>query len=62
MYGRFKRRDWHENVFRLPTGLRENAETAVRVGDLDLPESRGAPVVGRRKMYRCALVAKNERE
>ena len=34
-----------------------------RVGDLDLPERRGIPVVGRtrRKMHRCALVAKQKR-
>ena len=32
-----------------------------RVGDLDLPERRGIPVVGRRrKMHRCVLVAKQK--
>ena len=31
----------------------------LRVGDLDLPERRGIPVVERRrKIHRCALVAK----
>ena len=33
-----------------------------RVGDLDLPERRKfIPVVGRRKMHRCALEAKHSR-
>ena len=33
-----------------------------RVGDLDLPERRGIPVVERRrKMRTCALVAKQKR-
>ena len=33
-----KRRDRNENVFARPNGLRENAETAILAGDLDLPE------------------------
>ena len=31
-------RYWNENVSERPNGLREKAETAFRVGDLDLPE------------------------
>ena len=49
----------HENLFARPNGLREN-KLRFRVGDLDLPERRGIPVVGRKrkKMHGCALVAK----
>ena len=38
--GTVKRRNRNENVFAQPNGLRENAETRFRVGDLDLPERR----------------------
>ena len=42
-------------------GPMDNAKTLklrFRVGDLDLPERRGIPVVkGRKKMRRCAIVA-----
>ena len=36
-----------------PNGLREKAETAIRVRDLDLPEieERDIPVVGRRRTW-----------
>ena len=49
----------NENLLARPKKLREKAKIAIRVGDLDLPERRGVPVVEeRRKMHRCALVAK----
>ena len=35
-----KTRGWNENASTRPNGLRENAETAIRVGGLDLPERR----------------------
>ena len=55
----FKTRGRNENVFARPIGLPEKTEnTVISAGDLDLPERRGVPVVGRRKeMYRCAVVA-----
>ena len=31
---------WNDNVFARSNGLRENAETVIRVGDLDLPKRK----------------------
>ena len=55
-----ERRGWNENVFAQPNGLVcENTETAIscrRPGPAR--KKRYIPVVGRRGMHRCALVAK----
>ena len=49
----------NENVFARPNGLMNTLQLRSRVGDLYLPERRGIPVVvGRKKMDRCALVAR----
>ena len=62
IYGRLRQEMGMKTYLHRPMDyqVRENAETAFRVGDLDLPERRGIPVVGRRrkKMRRCAFVAK----
>ena len=43
-----------------PLGYVKTLKLQLRVGDLDLPERRGIPVVDRRKKHRCALVAKQQ--
>ena len=54
-----KGRYWDENAFARPNGLREKLKLRLRVEDLDLPERRDIPVVGRRRkwMHICARVA-----
>ena len=56
-----RRRHSDENVFARPNGPRENAETAMSCRGHG-PAKRNIPVVGmrKRKMHRCALVAKRE--
>ena len=62
-----KGRDWDENVFVRPNGLRKTLKPQFRVGALDLPgrmKRYTCVVVGRRrrrKMRRGALVAKLKR-
>ena len=45
-----------------PIDYAETLKLQFRAGDLDLPEKKsGITVVGKRKMHRCALVAKQIR-
>ena len=55
-----KRKNRKKRSFHGPMDYARTLKLRFRVGDLDLPERRKrGPVVGRRrKMHRCALVAK----
>ena len=55
-----KRRDRYENVFVRPMNYVKTLKLQSRVGNLDLPERRRVPVVGRRrgKTLKCACFAK----
>ena len=53
-----KRRNGDENVFARPNGLRENAETAISCRGPGPARKKSDTRRGRKKMHRCALVAK----
>ena len=58
IYGGLREEIGMKTHLRGPMDYAKTLKLRFRVGDLDLPERRGMPVVGRRKMLRCALVAK----
>ena len=59
IYGGLREKVGMKTYLHCPMDYAKTLKLRFRVGDLDLPERRGIPVVNRRrKMHRCALVAK----
>ena len=60
IYGRFREETGKKTYSHSPMDYAKSLKLQFRVGGLDLPEKRGIQVVGRRrkKIHRCALVAK----
>ena len=59
IYGRLREEIGMKTYLHDPMDYAKTLKLRLRIGDLDLPERRGLPAAGRRKkMRRCALVAK----